>query len=326
MSRPLSGGSEYVLKALEEGRLDNEAGGFKRRLAKILHNERPNLFESIEQVRNFIRIHTGNFGESVRKASKNKKHYNTQEYTFQVPKHEYETPKVVVISKEVERIGIISDIHLPFQCEQTIATAYKDFKESGIGALVLNGDTLDCSDISSHDKDGTSADWSFELDTLYEFLGFTRDLFPDIPIYYKIGNHEHRLARLIWNKVPAMAREIDFSEMANLRDFNVSHVGTNDRIKFADLNIFHGHEFRISAAMHPARSLFLRVHGQEHMVIGHLHTTDTFQKGNSRRASVLGCACKLQATYDASSDYRWNNGYAKATRTDDGHTLENIRL
>lgn len=319
MARKLSPGGEYVKKALEEGRLENDAAGFKRRFAKLLYNEKPELFESIEQVRAIIRWHTEAAGPKTRLDRSVISPYN-------VPKYIYQKAREIAIPTAIQRVGLIGDIHIPFEDRAAIQTAYQHFVDKNIQALILNGDIIDAAEPSRWGVGPSSPTFSYELDALYEFMIYTRDIFPTIPIYFKEGNHDARVKIKLWNKAPELARELDFFEIANLRDFEVTPVNSPDHIIFADLHIYHGHEFRTSSIVYPAKTIWNKTFAQKNILINHLHVTDDFKKANSVSTHVVGCMCDLQATYDVSSDYRWNHGYAYMERYGSTFKLENVRL
>lgn len=316
---------EFVKQAIEEGRLE-EAGGMHRRLARILYNERPELFVSLEQCRGIIRYYTGNRGKKNRDNIADRKHLDTKPYIYDVPQHIYEEPKEVQIPTALTRIGIVSDIHVPFQNNDAVKEAFERLRAKKINCLILNGDIMDCASISRFEKDRSTPDLTYELDALYEFFIMTRSVFPKIPIYYKIGNHEERFEKLFWQKASEIAREYTFTEMASLNDFNILEVGGKDVMTIQDLKVYHGHELGIQARVHPAKSAFNKTFGQENLLFGHVHKRDQFKMGNSKEVHAVGCLCNLTATYDSLSKYAWNHGYAYVEQKNNGFKIDNVRL
>ena len=308
--------AEYVIKALEEGRLE-DCSFQKRKLARELFSERPDLFRTVEQVRDFIRYNTGKRGEDLGKWAK---------FDFSnLPQFPRKEPKDIVISKATKRIGIINDAHIPHQDSKELNTALKELKERNIQELILNGDMIDCGYPSRWPKDHNTPDFTFELDALYEFCDALRNFFGDIPIYFKIGNHEDRIHKKLWDKMPELAREIDFFDIANLHEFSFIPVQSFDRIIFSDLSIYHGHEFKGGGEL-VAKNLFNKTKGVEHIAVGHHHCTQTWGQGMSKKTYSIGCLCRIPSNYDVSSRYRSNHGYAYVERKGDSFRFDNIWL
>lgn len=311
---------KYVKDAIDSGRLNDEAAGFKRRLAKILFYEKPDLFDSLDQVRSLIRYYTDASGDAKRKNKPDVIH------PYAVPKYAYEKPRVVTIPQSVIRLGIVSDIHIPFEDREALQKAYQDLKDRQIQALILNGDIIDCGEPSRWGVGPSTASFSYELDALYEFMIYTREIFGNIPIYYKEGNHEERVKKNMWQKVPHLAKELDFFEIASLRDFDIFRVYSGDHVEFNDLHIYHGHEFRTSSIVYPAKTIWNKTFAQKNIIMGHLHVTDNFKKAKSTSTHITGCLCDLQATYDMASDYRWNHGYAYVEKFGSTFKLDNVQI
>jgi len=105
---------------------------------------------------------------------------------------EYESAK---LPGHLRKIGILSDIHFPYHSLEVLTIAIRHLKNSQIDCLYLNGDIMDFYSISRHEKDKDLRDFKREVDMSRDFLKKLRDLFPTIPIYYKLGNHEQRWAK-----------------------------------------------------------------------------------------------------------------------------------
>lgn len=324
MGRKLSKQGQLVLEALKAGRLKTDAGGFKRRLAKILYNENPEFFKSVENVRDIIRHLTGNQGIGSRNPNKNdKSQLSRQEYPYKVPTYDVKMPQVVELPKSRTRIGIIADIHIPYHHMPTINKSIQYWKEKEVNTIIFNGDCSDCEAISKYDKK-QAASLNYELDVLYEVLSLYRDEFPDTKMYYKIGNHEDRFERMFHRKNPEIANAGDygFAEIASLNDFKVQVIASEDCMVVQGFHIYHGHEFKGGSAVYPAKGLFNKTFGSKNLIIGHLHVTDSFSRPGSKEVHVMGCACMIPPKYDPSSIFRWNNGFGYL----EGGKFENIRI
>jgi len=99
------------------------------------------------------------------------------------------------ITEDFKKVGVLSDIHVPYHSLEALTCAIKHLREQSIDCLILNGDIFDFYAISRHEKDKDLRDFKREVDMSRDFLKKLRDLFPYIPIYYKLSNHENRWAK-----------------------------------------------------------------------------------------------------------------------------------
>src|SRR5262245_52732666 len=60
--------------------------------------------------------------------------------------------------------GVLSDVHLPYHDETTIEHAVKLFQRRNVVGLLINGDLLDCHELSDHDKDPTALRYQGEVE------------------------------------------------------------------------------------------------------------------------------------------------------------------
>jgi len=97
----------------------------------------------------------------------------------------------------LKKIGILSDIHFPYHDLTALTCAIRHLKEENIDCLYLNGDVQDFFSISRHETSKDARNLSLEVDMNRDFLQKLRDIFRTIPIYYKLGNHENRFARML---------------------------------------------------------------------------------------------------------------------------------
>lgn len=123
---------------------------------------------------------------------------------------------VVRAPKLYRRVVVLSDIHLPYHdklCTRVALDFIADYKPD---LVVLNGDILDCYEISDHQKDPTRAK------TLQDEFDESRWFFTDLnrhaaDVVYIQGNHEQRLERLIANnRGLAKMRALEWAKAAEL--------------------------------------------------------------------------------------------------------------
>lgn len=275
-----------------------------RTLAKRLAEEfKPTL--SIERARSRIRYHRGQLGKlHKQKASAEKK---------QAPK----MPRSLASSWEPfvlreSRIGVISDLHVPFHDQVSIAITVEKLQKLKIDCLLLNGDYGDWYSISRWLKDPRKRDLKAELTAQQEGLKYLRQKFKKARIVYKNGNHEDRWEHYIWNHAPEISEfeNVQLPVVLGLEDLGIEHVKNERPILAGDLSIFHGHEIPGGGGQNPAKSSFAKLGTQ--CLVGHSHRTSAHieqdWKKQRRLSYSTGCLCDLSPQYARIN--KWNHGFA----------------
>ena len=105
----------------------------------------------------------------------------------------------------LERYGILNDVHFPYEDRQRYELALRIFQAAGISRLYLNGDIVEFLAVSSWKvHPGERADFSFEVQYANKKFDELMLAFPDVPVTYICGNHEHRFFRYVRDIAPAM--------------------------------------------------------------------------------------------------------------------------
>ena len=322
---------EYVLKHKEEilsGKM-SKAG-----LARIIYAKRPDLFSNLESVRAAVRQYTG--------ANNNKKRAvslfefkSTIEHGMKslIPESRKMGSKIFDI-EGVKNLLLVSDIHIPYHDKQAVEIAFSHGLEYNVDGILLNGDILDMYQVSRWSKDPNAISIREEFEMAREFFGMLREVFPKIPIYFKLGNHEDRWDIFLKTKAPEIfgIEEFSLEEVLRLKSFNIQLVGSKQRIRFGKLNIVHGHEFgeSIFSPVNPARGLFLRAKCST--IAGHHHQTSEHHENNLNADSMacftVGCLCDLEPDYRPMAFTKWNHGFARIELLNDEGTfrVNNYRI
>lgn len=224
---------------------------------------------------------------------------------------------------------ILGDVHLPYHDSGTLLAAVAEAKRRGVTGVLLNGDLLDCHEISDHDKDPKAARYTDEISTGVQFLAWLRGQLPAARIVYKEGNHEERLTRYVLSRAPALfgLDGVNIPAFMKLSDYGVEWVGDRKVIGLGKLSIVHGHEYQGGGGVNPARWLYLRARsvamcGHFHRVSEH-HETDI--RGRASGSWSVGCACFLSPRYRPLND--WSHGFAIVESYNDGwFRVENRRI
>jgi hypothetical protein len=161
-------------------------------LAKRLYKEHPGQFTSLETARSMIRNIRGVNGEARRKNATHPKEHGKAGQLAAMPPS-VAKPWLPFVVSNPGRVGIISDLHVPYHSEQAIEAAINQLKRDKIDTLLINGDLADwyvCSrwEQNPHNRIGFKA----EMDAVKQMLLLLRQTFGKTRIIFKAGNHEER--------------------------------------------------------------------------------------------------------------------------------------
>ena len=219
------------------------------------------------------------------------------------------------------KIGVISDAHWPFHdlrrdgdgnYSGAYLTAIEWLRNCGIDTLLLNGDMMDCYNLSSHEKVENNRSWKWELDAARVMVKHLRQFFGDkVRIVYREGNHEERLKRYLAQKAKELEGTIVLEEMLGLHEQGIEWVDERAKVKAGKLWIDHGHEWFGGGGVNPARNY--RMKAVDNVMVGHVHktSTDLFRRpldGTFIAGWSVGCLCDLNPRYAPRNN--WNHGVA----------------
>jgi predicted phosphodiesterase len=209
---------------------------------------------------------------------------------------------------------VLGDVHLPYHDRQVVEQAVRRAKRNRAVGVLLNGDVLDCHEISRFDKSPDDPRYNGEVAAGRQFLHYLRAQMPRAQIVFKEGNHEERLYSYLFGRAPALfgLDVLTWPSLLHFRQYGVEHVGDRRVVHMGKLNVIHGHEYRpnIQAPVNPARGLFLRA--KSVAMCGHFHQTSEHHEpninGKAQGAWSSGCACGLKPLYMPLN--KWNHGFA----------------
>jgi predicted phosphodiesterase len=219
------------------------------------------------------------------------------------------------------KIGVISDAHWPFhdlrrEADGTYSGAYLTaiewLRNCGVDTLLLNGDMMDCYNLSSHEKVENNRSWKWELDAARTMVKHLRQFFGDkVRIVYREGNHEERLKRYLAQKAKELEGTIILEELLGLNEQGIEWVDERAKVKAGKLWIDHGHEWFGGGGVNPARNY--RMKAVDNVMVGHVHktSTDLFRRpldGTFIAGWSVGCLCDLNPRYAPRNN--WNHGVA----------------
>lgn len=315
----------------------------KKELGKILYKLNPLVFKDEEAARTMIRAVTGSHGDPKDRISPTHK-----EIYKGLPKGKHNDYSHFILSSG--KWGVMSDIHIPAHDDQAVGATLEYFKKHGIKKIILNGDIVDCYQVSDHLRDPTEPQLRAEFEALKMWLKFlVKNGFTEI--VYKLGNHEERLERYLIQKAISLFNwEVLSWEALISMDFisenkdgkyvvidvvnngllkNVTIVQNKRIIKAGSLAIVHGHEFgrqQVFNPVNPARGYFMRAKssvlgGDKHQTSEHIESDIN---GKIIGAWSTGCLCDLHPKYLPIN--RWNLGAAIVEHDGDEFEVHNFKI
>ena len=221
---------------------------------------------------------------------------------------------------------VMSDIHIPYHDRKTIETAIREAKDRSIKGIILDGDILDFYQLSRFSKRPDKPRMREEIEKGRQFLDWLRSQFPHARIIFKEGNHDERLGNYLLDKAPDLfdLEDMQLPSLLRADDFGVEWVGDKRVIELGKLCVIHGHEYRGSGGVMPARWLFIRA--WSNAMLGHFHqpTYYTVPTLDRRELGVwsLGCCCYLYPSFMPQNS--WRHGFAHV-KLDNNGTFEVVQ-
>jgi predicted phosphodiesterase len=302
-------------------------------LASMIFTKEEGLFVSIDAARKMIRYYKGANGVESKQIATNQnrkvEHSSVKEGLR----------KLGLISKaenmESVELGagsylILSDIHLPFHDEDALALAIEYGMNHKVDALILNGDILDCYDVSRFGKELRRPKISEELEMGRQFLKYVSEQFPRV--LYKIGNHEERMRAYVLRNARELGdlNEVSLEYLLRFHEYKIEAVN-REMIKLGNLIVLHGHELgeSVFSPVNPARGFFLKAKAST--LMGHYHQVSHHSESNLNGEQVgvwsTGCLCNLSPEYRPYAYTKWSNGFAYVTVNEDKtFQVKNFRI
>jgi predicted phosphodiesterase len=288
-----------------------------RTLAKKLHDDNPALFPTLENARTAVRGYSGNLGAKSRTANKN------QGRAIRPPRKPGELPPLPKSEAkpwepykiDAKRVLVLSDVHLPYHDEIAVDAALAYGDEFQPDAILINGDLFDFYMGSRFDQDPTKPKIIAELAAGKLFFSHIKARF-DVPIFYKLGNHDERWNKYLALQAPAL---FDIEEVRNawhipagIIDNGVKVIGEQRPVMLGNLMVLHGHEKGrgISSPVNPARGAFMRLLAS--VLEGHGHRQSEHSERTADGKEIVcrttGCLCGLWPDYAKIN--KWSLGFA----------------
>lgn len=245
---------------------------------------------------------------------------------FEIPESLADHPAMYDASGIGKLVGVMSDIHLPLHDRPALMATASYLKEKNIDALILNGDVLDCSNLTRHSqRRAMRYTWGQELEVARAFFSSLRVLFPKIPILYMEGNHENWVKQYLVRQAPQLSGDYELEKVLGLEQLGIQWLPEDRVVKYGKLYIMHGHQLHIGGSMNVAEKV-LRKAGVNVMV-GHWHQQAYYEKKNLvdeiHACWINGALCDLHPDYMPYNNH--GHGFAMIEMLDSDGTFNVVQ-
>ena len=289
-----------------------------RTLASLIYSENEGQFNNFKHAYDSLRYYSGTHGKASRKNAGDKAMFRPVQPATNIlddmPKSFGSGPEFYDLPLCTKEILLLSDIHMPYHDEDALRVAIDKGVADEVDCIILNGDSLDFHWLSTFDKDPSKPKMREELEQGRWLMKALRDTFPKAQIYFKIGNHEARLEKWLRHKAPEWigTDEFELKILLNFAEHRIHLIQSNTIIRAGDLFILHGHEYKGSGSVNPARNLYLKA--KSSAICGHFHRKSEFLTKDIGEivhgAWSTGCLCELNPEYMPKGN-DWVHGFAR---------------
>lgn len=204
------------------------------------------------------------------------------------------------------------DLHFPYQDDAAISAMISYAKNENVNIITINGDLLDCYQISSFTKNPLRSKRLFdEIAQVKKWLHNLRELFPSARIIFKQGNHEKRIEKYILDKAPALAELLDtfLIDKLELSKLNIEYI--IEPFKIGNLWHLHGDE-KPGGSYNPEYiTNVLMQYIYDHFIVFHYHRTqDKLYPGIGGRCFKASSVGHLAGSFEYAQLNKWNQGFA----------------
>lgn len=279
--------------------------GSTHALSRKIYDENKESFQSVENVRQLIKYYRGSNGKGNLKYLKDKSFLSKGEdrnIRFELPESWAEYPEKFNLPVTNKKILVLSDIHIPYHDVEAVQLAIEKGVTDGCDTVYLNGDILDFFKLSFHEKDARNRPTlKQELAMAKEFFQYLRYKLPNATIYFKPGNHEHRLERYLVIKAPELldCEEFKLNVLLELEKFKIIYIDKRTKVYFGHLLVEHGDRMKGTGGVNPSRTLFTKY--KRHVLVGHFHRksehSEKIYDGKLISTFSTGCLCELEPEY-----------------------------
>lgn len=310
--------TEHSIYTVEKYIIHTRSGKLKPRFAPDLDGIAQSIMGNIEEAQRVF-VHEPLDNDPLGVLDLNK-------VFFEIPESLADHPAMYDASGIGKFVGVMSDIHLPLHDRTALMATASYLKDRNIDALILNGDVLDCSNLTRHSqRKPMRYTWGQELEVARAFFSSLRVLFPKIPILYLEGNHENWVKQYLVRQAPQLSGDYELEKVLGLEQLCIQWLPEDRVVKYGKLYIMHGHQLRIGGSMNVAEKV-LRKSGVN-VMCGHWHQQAYYEKKNLvdeiHACWINGALCDLHPDYMPYNNH--GHGFATVELLDNDGTFNVVQ-
>lgn len=217
----------------------------------------------------------------------------------------------IKLSTDHEQVFVLSDLHIPYQDDDTLKAVFDCLVDNQPQDIVLLGDVLDCYSISRFCKRPDRVrNLQCEIDIFYKMMRELKKHLPNTDIHYVLGNHENRLEKLVLDNPGLFGlKALEPQKLFRLDELGIYYHKT--KVKINNFIYYHGDVVRKDAS-YTAKAEFLD-HKMQDGVSGHTHRLGSYYTTYEQNSSGWfenGCLCKIEPDYLNDPDKaNWQHGF-----------------
>lgn len=193
---------------------------------------------------------------------------------------------------------VLSDMHIPFQDDETIRNVFDCIVDNQPKYIVLLGDILDCYSISRFLKHPDRfRNLQDEINIFYKMMRELKKELPNTDIHYVLGNHENRLEKLVLENSGLYGlKNLQPRQVFRLDELGIHYHKT--KVVIDDFIYYHGDVVRKDSS-YSAKAEYVG-HDSNSGISGHTHRAGSYYKTYAKKVGFWlenGCLCKLEPDY-----------------------------
>lgn len=147
---------------------------------------------------------------------------------------------VISTGTDYQQTFVLSDIHIPFQDDETLRNVFDCIVNNQPKNIVLCGDILDCYSISKFCKrPDRTRNLRDEIAIFYKLMKELKKEIPNTEIHYVLGNHEARLEKLVLENPGLFGlKELSPQKLFRLDELGIYYHKT--KVVLNDFIYYHG--------------------------------------------------------------------------------------
>jgi predicted phosphodiesterase len=205
---------------------------------------------------------------------------------------------------------VLNDLQIPFHDKPVLDLVLNFVNYLQPHGVVLNGDVVDCYDISAYTRDPLHrANLNTEVKLAGQLMSRLAKCTKER--WWLGGNHEDRLRRYVWQNAPQLGLLPDttFPSLFKIAEHGFQWKPWGGSVKLGRLIVTHGFVVRVHSA-YSAKAHFDRLGSS--VIVGHTHRLGVYYNTNSSGTHASfenGCLCKLTGL-GYSQFPNWQQGFS----------------